>query len=191
MISKHAKLMEGVPEGYRELVEGQAKILYKEMQREADEDLLDKLDGTFAALSGDGAFRAVLSKGVGHLKPDGWTRDGNRRDKKNQKGETNAAAPSGIDLDAKAKEAGEVVKDDYDKITRALALEARGRAADRTRTQEEIDAVIADVGSLGGDGGVIVVTRDGHPLFSMNTSGMYRGRATSEGLREVAIYGDE
>jgi len=38
---------------------------------------------------------------------------------------------------------------------------------------------------------VIVVTRDGHPLFSMNTSGMYRGRATSDGLREVAIYGDE
>ncbi|HAN89881.1 MAG TPA: isoaspartyl peptidase/L-asparaginase, partial [Erythrobacter sp.] len=39
------------------------------------------------------------------------------------------------------------------------------------QAQEEIDAVIADVGSLGGDGGVIVVTREGHPLFSMNTSG--------------------
>ena len=62
---------------------------------------------------------------------------------------------------------------------------------DAAQAQEEIDAVIADVGSLGGDGGVIVVTRDGHPLFSMNTSGMYRGRATSDGLREVAIYGDE
>ena len=60
---------------------------------------------------------------------------------------------------------------------------------DAAQAQEEIDAVIADVGSLGGDGGV--VTRDGHPLFSMNTSGMYRGRATSDGLREVAIYGDE
>ena len=64
-------------------------------------------------------------------------------------------------------------------------------ARDAAQAQEEIDAVIADVGSLGGDGGVIVVTRDGHPLFSMNTSGMYRGRATSDGLREVAIYGDE
>ena len=55
----------------------------------------------------------------------------------------------------------------------------------------EIDAVIADVGSLGGDGGVIVVTREGHPLFSMNTSGMYRGRATRAGMNEVAIYDDE
>ena len=55
----------------------------------------------------------------------------------------------------------------------------------------EIDAVIADVGSLGGDGGGIVVTREGHPLFSMNTSGMYRGRATSAGMNEVAIYDDE
>ncbi|KZY09919.1 hypothetical protein A3723_08600 [Erythrobacter sp. HI0028] len=59
------------------------------------------------------------------------------------------------------------------------------------QAQEEIDAVIADVGSLGGDGGVIVVTREGHPLFSMNTSGMYRGRATSAGMNEVAIYDDE
>jgi len=59
------------------------------------------------------------------------------------------------------------------------------------QAQEEIDAVIAEVGSLGGDGGVIVVTREGHPLFSMNTSGMYRGRATSAGMNEVAIYDDE
>ncbi|MEP0561995.1 MAG: isoaspartyl peptidase/L-asparaginase, partial [Qipengyuania citrea] len=59
------------------------------------------------------------------------------------------------------------------------------------QAQEEIDAVIADVGSLGGDGGVIVVTREGHPLFSMNTFGMYRGRATSAGMNEVAIYDDE
>ena len=50
---------------------------------------------------------------------------------------------------------------------------------------------MAEVKELGGDGGVIVVTPDGHALFSFNTAGMYRGRATSEGLDEVAIYGDE
>ncbi|MBO6766965.1 MAG: isoaspartyl peptidase/L-asparaginase [Erythrobacter sp.] len=60
-----------------------------------------------------------------------------------------------------------------------------------THAQEEIDAVIAEVGALGGDGGVIVVTSEGYPLFSMNTSGMYRGRATSDGVNEVAIYADE
>ena len=58
-------------------------------------------------------------------------------------------------------------------------------------SQQEIDAVIADVGDLGGDGGVIVVTPEGHALYSMNTAGMYRGRATSTRDSEVAIYADE
>lgn len=58
-------------------------------------------------------------------------------------------------------------------------------------SQQEIDTVIADVGDLGGDGGVIVVTPEGYALFSMNTAGMYRGRATSTGESEVAIYADE
>lgn len=53
------------------------------------------------------------------------------------------------------------------------------------------DAVMADVKSLGGDGGVIVVTPDGHAVFSFNTQGMYRGRANSNGLNEVAIFADE
>ncbi len=58
-------------------------------------------------------------------------------------------------------------------------------------SQQEIDAVIADVGQLGGDGGVIVVTPEGHALYSMNTAGMYRGRAASTGESEVAIYAVE
>lgn len=57
--------------------------------------------------------------------------------------------------------------------------------------QAASDATIADVGRLGGDGGVIVVGGNGDAVFSMNTSGMYRGRATSAGVNEVAIYGDE
>jgi beta-aspartyl-peptidase (threonine type) len=51
--------------------------------------------------------------------------------------------------------------------------------------------VVGDVGALGGDGGVIVVGKDGAPVFSMNTPGMYRGRATSDGVNEVAIFADE
>ena len=42
---------------------------------------------------------------------------------------------------------------------------------------------------LGGDGGVILVTPEGHAIFSFNTTGMYRGRATSGGVNEVAIFG--
>lgn len=53
------------------------------------------------------------------------------------------------------------------------------------------DAVMADVKDLGGDGGVILVTPEGHALYSFNTTGMYRGRANSAGMREVAIFGGE
>ena len=56
--------------------------------------------------------------------------------------------------------------------------------------QAAADAVIAEVGALGGDGGVIVAAPDGSTAFSFNTPGMYRGRADSEGLREVAIFKD-
>jgi beta-aspartyl-peptidase (threonine type) len=57
--------------------------------------------------------------------------------------------------------------------------------------QNIADSVMADVASLGGDGGVILVTPQGEAIFSFNTSGMYRGRATSEGVNEVAIFGGE
>lgn len=57
--------------------------------------------------------------------------------------------------------------------------------------QAAADMVMADVASLGGDGGVILVTPEGEAIFSFNTSGMYRGRATSAGVNEVAIFGGE
>ncbi|MBY6015589.1 isoaspartyl peptidase/L-asparaginase [Qipengyuania gaetbuli] len=57
--------------------------------------------------------------------------------------------------------------------------------------QAASDAVMDDVKALGGDGGVIVVSPSGEAVFSFNTAGMYRGRATSAGINEVAIYGDE
>ena len=56
--------------------------------------------------------------------------------------------------------------------------------------QAAADAVLAEVKELGGDGGVIVVTPAGEAIFSFNTTGMYRGRASSQGLNEVAIFED-
>ncbi|MDG5746688.1 isoaspartyl peptidase/L-asparaginase [Qipengyuania sp. XHP0207] len=53
------------------------------------------------------------------------------------------------------------------------------------------DSVMDDVKRLGGDGGIILVTAAGETLYSFNTAGMYRGRATSAGVSEVAIYADE
>lgn len=57
--------------------------------------------------------------------------------------------------------------------------------------QGTANTVMAEVAELGGDGGVILVTPEGHALYSFNTTGMYRGRATSEGMNEVAIFGGE
>ena len=57
--------------------------------------------------------------------------------------------------------------------------------------QVAADTVIAEVGALGGDGGVIVAAPDGSTAFAFNTPGMYRGRADSGGLREVAIFAGE
>ena len=54
--------------------------------------------------------------------------------------------------------------------------------------QAAADAVIGEVGAMGGEGGVIVAGADGSTAFSFNTSGMYRGRADSGGRREVAIF---
>ena len=64
---------------------------------------------------------------------------------------------------------------------------ARMRLLDED-AQTAADTVIAEIGALGGDGGVIVAAPDGSTAFAFNTSGMYRGRADSEGLREVAIF---
>ncbi|AWW75814.1 isoaspartyl peptidase/L-asparaginase [Erythrobacter sp. KY5] len=61
----------------------------------------------------------------------------------------------------------------------------------RAHDQSIADEVMAEVKELGGDGGIILVTPEGHALYSFNTTGMYRGRATSDGMNEVAIFGGE
>ncbi|MEL7198320.1 MAG: isoaspartyl peptidase/L-asparaginase [Pseudomonadota bacterium] len=61
----------------------------------------------------------------------------------------------------------------------------------KLRAQEIADSVMAEVKELGGDGGIILVTPTGDAIYSFNTAGMYRGRANSEGVNEVAIFGSE
>ena len=56
--------------------------------------------------------------------------------------------------------------------------------------QGAADAVIKEIGELGGSGGVIVLTPGGERVYAFNTPGMYRGMA-DKGGRSVAIYGDE
>jgi beta-aspartyl-peptidase (threonine type) len=56
--------------------------------------------------------------------------------------------------------------------------------------QEALDAVLADVGSLGGKGGLIAVAPDGEAAWGFTTPAMYRGMADSTG-RTVRVYLDE
>ena len=58
------------------------------------------------------------------------------------------------------------------------------------KAQQAADAVIGDIGMLGGSGGVIVVTPRGEAIWSFNTPGMYRGMASAKGWR-VEMFGKE
>jgi beta-aspartyl-peptidase (threonine type) len=75
-------------------------------------------------------------------------------------------------------------------IRAAVAHEICARIRHGESAGQAADAVIAEVGSLGGSGGVIVVTPAGEAAWAFNTPGMYRGIAGPDGKR-VAIYGDE
>ena len=56
--------------------------------------------------------------------------------------------------------------------------------------QEALDAVLADIASLGGKGGLIAVAPDGGAAWGFTTPAMYRGMADASG-RTVQIYGEE
>jgi beta-aspartyl-peptidase (threonine type) len=75
--------------------------------------------------------------------------------------------------------------------TPTTVIHAAEFAAEPTLAQQVADEVMDDVKQLGGDGGVILMTPEGHAIFSFNTTGMYRGRVTSAGVNEVAIFGGE
>ncbi len=76
-----------------------------------------------------------------------------------------------------------------------LRARVAGQICDRMRFGGEslpkaAAAAIAEVGTMGGSGGIIAVGPSGEPHFAMNSSGMYRALATPAGTR-VAIYADE
>ena len=56
--------------------------------------------------------------------------------------------------------------------------------------QEALDAVLADVGALGGKGGLIAVAPNGEAAWGFTTPAMYRGMADASG-RTVRVYSDE
>jgi beta-aspartyl-peptidase (threonine type) len=61
----------------------------------------------------------------------------------------------------------------------------------RVSAQEAADATVADIGAIGGDGGLIVMDGSGRIAFAMNVSGMYRAWVTSSVPAGTAIYSTE
>jgi beta-aspartyl-peptidase (threonine type) len=76
-------------------------------------------------------------------------------------------------------------------IRSTVARDICTRTHEGATVQAAAEAEIADVGAIGGDGGVIVMGLNGSPAFAMNTSGMYRGAVASNTRPHVAIYADE
>ena len=65
---------------------------------------------------------------------------------------------------------------------------ARVRLAGVTAAQAARDVIQGKLKDIGGDGGVIVVDKDGALSLEFNTEGMFRAARDSKGRREVAIY---
>ncbi|MBW0143848.1 isoaspartyl peptidase/L-asparaginase family protein [Sphingomicrobium clamense] len=57
--------------------------------------------------------------------------------------------------------------------------------------QQTLDKVLADIGDMGGTGGMIAVRPDGTAAWSYTTPAMYRGRVGADGERTVSVFGDE
>lgn len=72
-------------------------------------------------------------------------------------------------------------------VARDICARIGAATAAGTAAHAEID----EAKTLGGLGGVIVLTRDGEAWLHMNTSGMYRGAVSSTAPARVAIYADE
>ena len=61
----------------------------------------------------------------------------------------------------------------------------------RARKRRLITDMITDIGSLGGEGALVVIDAQGHVAFAMNSEGMYRGTVSSSSSAHTAIYGSE
>jgi beta-aspartyl-peptidase (threonine type) len=77
-------------------------------------------------------------------------------------------------------------------IRASAARQLRDRMAwHHQRLQAAADATIQDIGSLGGDGGLIALDARGRVAFAMNSSGMYRGYVSWTQAARTAIFADE
>ena len=157
-------------------------------------------DGRHVFLSGDGAEQFAGEKGLEIVSPEWFATEHRRRQLEEMKSKNLAALH--IEFKFGTVGAGTYADD------RSCAVSATGSGEYFIRAnvahsicdrmllagegvQQAADTVMADVAELGGDGGVIVVSKDGEAVFSFNTPGMYRGRVDSAGTNEVAIFAED
>jgi beta-aspartyl-peptidase (threonine type) len=77
-------------------------------------------------------------------------------------------------------------------IRYAIAHEIAARIAHaRQRLGEAAEAVVAELGRLGGSGGLVAVGSDGSLALPFNCAGMYRGYVKEDGIVYTAIYQGE
>lgn len=74
-------------------------------------------------------------------------------------------------------------------IRYAVAHEIAARIAHAGRTlAEAAEAVVAELATVGGSGGLVAIGRDGTPALPFNCAGMYRGYVNCDGIVYTAIY---
>lgn len=73
-------------------------------------------------------------------------------------------------------------------VAHEICARVRLRGDDALAAAEQ---VIAQLGEIGGSGGVIAVSAAGSAGWAFNTPGMYRGRVTQGSASEIALYDDE
>ena len=133
--------------------------------------------GTIGAVAVDAAGHVAAATSTGGLTAKRWGRIGD-----------SPLIGAGTYADDRAAAVSATGSGEY--FIRAAAgheLTARMRMLGES-LQAALDAVLADIRSLGGSGGLIAVSPAGEAAWGFTTRGMYRGRVSAAG-REVAVHG--
>lgn len=158
-----------------------------ERRRQLDELLLKGSDafdaelkyGTIGAVAVDADGHVAAATSTGGLTAKRWGRIGDSPlIGAGTYADDRAAAVSATGL-------GEI----FIRVVAAHELAARMRIGGEAM-QNALDGVLAEIGELGGTGGLIAVAPDGEAAWGFTTPGMYRGTASADGMK-VAIYDEE
>jgi L-asparaginase / beta-aspartyl-peptidase len=171
--------LEQAPPAYFETAERRRQLDELRARPEAEQFDVHLKYGTVGAVARDSAGHVAAGSSTGGLTGKRWGR----------MGDTPIIGAGCYADDRGSAVACTGAGEYFIRVAVAHEICARIRLAGQS-ARAAADEVMAEVGGLGGAGGVIVVTARGDGLTSFNTPGMYRGEASPKG-RSVALYGDE